>query len=96
MIIMKKPHLLTRVFSLAPSGEEELTSSSVTTVQLIAMAFGAAIAGLIANICGLTVPGGSAGAKTASVLLFGSFALAPLLGALMILLYKRVSDEDIK
>jgi MFS family permease len=83
------PHLLTRIFSLAPAGEEELASSSVTTVQLMAMAFGAAIAGLIANVGGLTKPGGIIGAEGASVLLFGSFALAPLMAALMILFYWR-------
>lgn len=87
------PHLLTRVFSLAPIGEEELTSSSVTTVQLMAMAFGAAIAGLIANIGGLTTPGGINGAQEASVFLFGSFALAPLGAALMMLFYRKTDKK---
>lgn len=82
------PHLLTRVFSLAPTGEEELASSSVTTVQLMAMAFGAAIAGLIANLGGLTTPGGVQGAEGASVLLFGLFALAPLLAVFLVWYYK--------
>lgn len=87
------PHLLTRVFSLAPTGEEELTSSSVTTVQLMAMAFGAAIAGLIANMGGLTTPGGIGGAENASILLFGTFALAPLLAALIMLFYKKANKK---
>lgn len=78
---------------MAPTGEEELTSSSVTTVQLMAMAFGAAIAGLIANMGGLTTPGGIGGAENASILLFGTFALAPLLAALIMLFYKKANKK---
>ena len=83
------PHLLTKVFSLSPLGEENLTSSSVTTVQLIATSFGAALAGLITNLGGLTNPGGVAGAVTASFYLYGIFALAPLGGALVFILLKK-------
>ncbi|SFP07723.1 Predicted arabinose efflux permease, MFS family [Variovorax sp. OK605] len=71
------PHLLTRVMSLAPKGEEGLASASITTVQLYGMAVGAAVAGLVANAAGLTAPGGVAGAQSAAVWLFASFALAP-------------------
>lgn len=71
------PHLLTRVMSLAPKGEEVLASASITTVQLYGMAVGAAVAGLVANAAGLTTPGGVEGAQSAAVWLFASFALAP-------------------
>ena len=77
------PHLLTRVLTLAPRGEENLASASITTVQLYGMAIGAAVAGLVANAAGLTTPGGSAGAQSAAGWLFGSFALAPALSALL-------------
>lgn len=77
------PHLLTRVLSLARPGEENLASTSITTVQLYGMAVGAAIAGLVANAAGLTQPGGNAGAQSAAVWLFASFALAPALAALL-------------
>jgi MFS family permease len=73
------PHLITRVMSLAPKGEEGLASASITTVQLYGMAVGAAVAGLVANAAGLTVPGGVEGARSAAVWLFASFALAPAL-----------------
>lgn len=82
------PHLLTKVFSLSPKGEEELTSSSVTTVQLIATSFGAAFAGFITNLGGITNPGGVTGAINASFYLYGIFALSPL-GAIFILFYNK-------
>jgi len=52
------PHLLTRVMKVAVAGEENLAASAITTVQLYAMAIGAALAGLVANAAGLTAPGG--------------------------------------
>jgi MFS family permease len=78
------PHLVTRVMSLAPAGQEGLASASITTVQLYGLAVGAAVAGLVANAAGLAVPGGAAGARSAAVWLFASFALAPALAAWLI------------
>lgn len=85
------PHLLTKVFSSAPKGEEELTSASVTTVQLMATTFGAALAGLVSNFGGLTIPGGLVGAQNASVLLYGSFSVAPLFAVIIMIrnIYKK-------
>lgn len=77
------PHLLTRVLHLAPAGEGGMASAAITTVQLYGMAVGAAIAGLVANGAGLIAPGGVAGAQSAAVWLFVSFALAPALAALL-------------
>lgn len=77
------PHLLTRVFQVAPAGEQDLASASITTVQLFATAFGAALAGMVANIAGLTEPGGIEGTASAAVWLFGIFALAPVVGVLI-------------
>ncbi|WP_395319498.1 MFS transporter [Variovorax sp. UC74_104] len=71
------PHLITRVMALAPKGEQGLASASITTVQLYGMAVGAAVAGLVANAAGLSVPGGVDGAKSAAVWLFAGFAFAP-------------------
>ncbi len=78
------PHLVTRVMSLAPVGQEGLASASITTVQLYGMAVGAAVAGLVANAAGLTDPGGTAGARSAAAWLFASFALAPALAAWLV------------
>lgn len=82
------PHLLTRVFSLASKGEEGLAASSVTTVQLMATTFGAALAGLVSNMAGIKIPGGVLGATQASIFLYGIFAVTPFL-ALLLLFLKR-------
>ena len=76
---MAWPHLLTRVFQVAPTGEQGMAAASITTVQLFATALGAALAGMVANVAGLTDPGGIAGTANAAVWLFGLFAFAPIL-----------------
>jgi hypothetical protein len=84
------PHLLTKVFSLAPAGEEDLTSSSVTTVQLMATSFGAALAGLVTNLGGITETGANdiIGVTNASLYLYGSFAIAPLTAIIIFVFLK--------
>src|SRR5450830_1399919 len=72
------PHLVTRVMRSAQAGEENRASAGVSTVQLYAMAIGAALAGLTVNAAGLSNPGGAEGARMAAYCLFGLFALAPL------------------
>ncbi len=72
------PHLLTRVLQVAPKEEQALASASITTVQLFATALGAALAGMVANMAGLTNPGGVSGTSAAAVWLFAVFAIAPL------------------
>ncbi|EMF4711398.1 MFS transporter [Providencia stuartii] len=78
------PHLVLKVFSVAPSGEENLASSSVITVQLYATALSAALVGVVVNNSGLISPGGIAGAQQASVWLFILFAICPFFAALLI------------
>ncbi|MCH9692148.1 MAG: MFS transporter [Gammaproteobacteria bacterium] len=73
------PHLLTRVLQLAPKGDQDLTATSITTVQLFATALGAALAGMLANLGGLSNPGGTEGAASAALWLFAVLAIAPLL-----------------
>lgn len=85
------PHLLTKVFSSAPSGEEDLTSSSVTTVQLIATSFGAALAGLVTNLGGITDSDTIIGVTKASLYLYSSFAIAPLAAIVILILLKDKS-----
>ncbi|WP_235995833.1 MFS transporter [Burkholderia aenigmatica] len=77
------PHLLTQVLTHAPAGQEDLASTSITTVQLYATAIGAALGGLVANLAGFSTPGGLAGAQHAAVSLFATFAVAPLLAAVV-------------
>ena len=72
------PHISARVLAAAPSGEGDLTSASISMVQLFASGFGAAIAGVIVNAAGLA--GGSvAGTISAANWLYALFAVAPLI-----------------
>ena len=87
---MSWPHLLTRVLQVAPRDEQDLASASLTTVQLFATALGAALAGMVANLAGLTEPGGVAGTANAARWLFGVVALAPVLCMLTARLCARV------
>lgn len=77
------PHLLTQVLTNAPAGQEDLASTSITTVQLYATAIGSALAGLVANLAGFSAPGGLAGAQHAAAWLFAVFAAAPVLAAVV-------------
>lgn len=82
------PHLLTRVFSLAPKSEENLTSSSITTVQLIATSFGAALAGLVTNLGGITNTTDNIAIVNSSIYLYSSFSIAPLLAIIIFIAVK--------
>ncbi|HUH87281.1 MAG TPA: MFS transporter, partial [Pusillimonas sp.] len=75
------PHLLTHVFKLAPKGQENMASSAIITIQLYAMALGAAVGGVIINAAGFTDPGGVPGTARAALALLLAFALAPGLAA---------------
>ncbi|ONN64585.1 MFS transporter [Herbaspirillum sp. VT-16-41] len=79
------PHLVARAMQAARPGEENLTSAAITTVQLYAMAIGAALAGLIANQAGLGLSGGQEeeGARQAAWVLFAAFALAPAMATVL-------------
>ena len=82
------PHLLTRALSSAPKHEQALTASSMTTVQLVATAFGAAIGGVITNLNDYSnLQGG--GTTTAAAWYFGLFCLAPALAFLTAILVVR-------
>lgn len=74
------PHLLTRVLQLANPAQENLASSAITSVQLYAMAVGAALAGLVSNAAGISHVGGVAGASNAAYWLLIGFAV-PAFGA---------------
>ena len=73
------PHLLARVLVVADKDEQDLAAASLTTVQLIVSALGAAVSGLVANLAGLTDPGGVTGTGHAALWLFGLFAMPPAL-----------------
>lgn len=80
------PHIVTRVYRLAPSDELDLAATAITTVQLFATAFGAALAGMIVNLAGISGPDGALGASRAALWLHALFLLAP---ASCVLLLRR-------
>lgn len=76
------PHLLTRILQVAPAEDQDTAATSITTVQLFATALGSAVAGMLANAGGVSMPGGREGASSAAWLLFAVMAAAPLLSLL--------------
>jgi predicted MFS family arabinose efflux permease len=85
------PHLSTRVLQIAPRGEEDLAASSIMTVELFATAMGAAMAGMLANLGGLSSPGGVPGTSSAAQWLFAVFTIAP---ALCLLTSRQTASAD--
>lgn len=73
------PHLLARALSSAKAGEEDHAAASLTTIQLIATAFGAAVTGVVTSLSGIHATGDLASTKEAAWVLFAVFALLPLL-----------------
>jgi MFS family permease len=81
-------HLVTLLLTRSDPAEADKASASVNLIQSLGAAFGAAIAGVIANTAGLVVPGGVEGAARAGLwlyLLMGAFGAAGLLAAIPLL-----------
>lgn len=76
------PQLGTRVFGGAAPEEQALAAASITTVVMVANAFGSALGGMVTNLAGMA-RGGAAGAAPAAAWLFGLAIAAPLAGALL-------------
>ena len=72
-------HLASHALAVAPEGERDLAASSISTVQLLATAFGSALAGMVANLAGLSDPGSAGGTPNAARWLFAVFTAAPAL-----------------
>lgn len=72
------PHVSTRLLSAAPEGERDVTSASMSMVQLFASGLGAALAGVIVNAAGLAADGTTQAAISAAHWLYGLFILVPL------------------
>ncbi|OPA86340.1 MFS transporter [Pseudomonas fluorescens] len=85
------PHLLTRILQVASAQDKDTAASSITTLQLFAMALGAALAGVISNMAGINDSIGNEGASHAARLLFALFTLAPLLAWMMALRATRTT-----
>ncbi|MET3853809.1 MFS transporter [Rhizobium sp. OAE497] len=68
-------HLVTKVLQLVQNSEQDKASAAISTVQSLGSAFGAAIAGVIANSTGLVHPGGVEGNISAAHWLYAAMAL---------------------
>ncbi|NWE85122.1 MFS transporter, partial [Pseudomonas edaphica] len=77
------PHLLTRILQVASEQDKDTAAASITTLQLFAMALGAALAGVISNVAGINDATGNAGIANAARWLFALFTLAPVLAWVM-------------
>ncbi len=86
------PHLLTHIYKAAPQGQENMASSAIITTQLYAMAFGAALGGMIANAAGFIDPGGVEGTRGAALALLVAFGLAPALAAYFVIWVVRARE----
>jgi predicted MFS family arabinose efflux permease len=82
-------HLANLMISCADEAQRDLAAASISTIQLLAAAFGSAIAGVVANLAGLAGGEATPGlVGRAGTVLFECFALAP---ALAIFLALRVA-----
>lgn len=72
------PHVSTRLLQAAPAGEGDLTTASISMVQLFAAGFGAAVAGVIVNAAGLATGDSLSATINAANWLYGLFVLVPL------------------
>ena len=86
------PHLLTRILQVASAQDQDTAASSITTLQLFAMALGAALAGVISNMAGINDAAGDAGVANAARWLFAVFTLAPVLALVMAVRATRAKE----
>lgn len=75
------PHLVNMILASVPEGESERAGASITTVELLGSAVGAAAAGMLANLAGIVSPGGVEGTRRAAIVLLIVLAAAPVLAA---------------
>jgi MFS family permease len=72
------PHLASRLIGYSPTGERAFAGGFVTTLQILAGTFGAALAGMIANLVGLAHSTAPVDVAQGGLLLFLGFTLPPL------------------
>lgn len=68
-------HLVTLIMGLSIEGEEDKATAAINIIQSLGAAFGAALAGVLANGMGLVDPGGIPGAVSAGYWLYTLFAI---------------------
>jgi MFS family permease len=77
-------HLGNAMVTHAHPDQRDLTASFINTNQLIAMAFGTSLAGVLLNLVSFTTAHTVAEVARCGIILFAGFALAPLAGAFIV------------
>ena len=76
------PHLASRLIGYSPPTERAFAGGFVTTLQILAGTFGAALAGMIANLVGLGHSTAPEDVAYGGLLLFMGFTLPPVIAVL--------------
>lgn len=76
-------HLVTKVIGITRRTEQDKASAAISMTQSLGGAFGAALAGVIANGAGLTHPGGVAGGLSAATWLYALMAIPGLIAIVL-------------
>jgi MFS family permease len=77
-------HLGNAMVALARPEQRDLSAAFINTNQLIAMAFGTSLAGVLLNMVSFTTAHAAAEVARCGMILFVGFALAPLAGAFIV------------
>ncbi len=88
------PHLASRLIGYSPPAERTAAGGFVTTLQILAGTFGAALAGMVANLAGLAHSTTPADVAHGGWLLFLSFVLPPLMAALISARLLRLTPRE--
>ena len=76
------PHLNTFALQFTDASEKENAASALSTIQMFAVSFGTAVAGLVANLSGFNSTDDPGATATSSSWLFATFAGVAILAAL--------------
>ena len=79
------PHISTFVLKYTSSEDKANAGSAITTVQMFAVAFGSALAGMIVNATGINGPDGLDGIANSARWLFGVFSIIAMLAFFVVL-----------
>lgn len=88
------PHILSRILIAADKGQENQTSSAITTVQLYAVSLGTALGGMIVTASGFN-EGSLAGTQSAAAALLTCFGVLPFVFVLISKAARQVTASAI-
>jgi hypothetical protein len=88
------PHLASRLITYSAPTERSFAGGFVTTLQILGGSFGAALAGMAANLDGIGSSSLPADVAHGGLLLFLSFAIAPLFAAFAAIRLLRLTPSE--